>query len=174
MLDNTILDSQARLAELKRLLVMDTADEVCYDDLTRLAAQICDTPIALISLIDDKRQWFKSRVGLLARQTPREFAFCAHAVAAHRSLLVEDAASDPRFQHNPLVTGEPGIRFYAGALLMTRNGQALGTLCVIDRKPRTLTANQMEQLEFMARQVVEMLELRAQQYGAPPAPGQAG
>lgn len=163
MIKKSILDDSARLADLKRLLILDTSDEQCYDDLTRLAAEICGTPIALISLVDDTRQWFKSRVGLLARQTPREYAFCAHAVIAHRTLLVEDATSDPRFRENPLVTGEPKIRFYAGALLTTKNGQPIGTLCVIDRVPRTLSEFQLAQLEFMAQQVVQMLELRADQ-----------
>jgi len=161
------LDNAARLRELKRLMVLDTSDEQSYDDITRLAAQVCGTPIALISLVDETRQWFKSRVGLQARQTPREQAFCAHAIVAEQPLVVEDARADPRFVDNPLVTGEPGIRFYAGAPLTTSNGQTLGTLCVIDTVPRKVTPAQMDQLKFMAQQVIAMLEQRTAV--APPA-----
>ncbi|MDB5846550.1 MAG: hypothetical protein JWP29_302 [Rhodoferax sp.] len=155
------LDNAARLQELKRLMVLDTGDEQSYDDITRLAAQICGTPIALISLVDETRQWFKSRVGLQARQTPREQAFCAHVIVDNSPLVVEDATADARFVDNPLVTGDPNIRFYAGAPLTTSNGQTLGTLCVIDTVPRQVTQAQMDQLKFMAQQVIAMLEQRA-------------
>jgi GAF domain-containing protein len=153
---------QARLAALRRLQVLDTTEEQAYDDITRMAADVCGTPIALISLIDDRRQWFKSRVGLQATETPREHAFCAHAIVAPGDVMVvRDASADDRFANNPLVTGNPNIRFYAGAPLVTSDGQALGTVCVIDSTPRELSAEQLESLQFMAQQVVVMLESRA-------------
>jgi GAF domain-containing protein len=163
--DPSALDSAERLSELKRLLVLDTAAEQAYDDITRMAAALCGTPIALISLVDENRQWFKSRIGLQAQETPREMAFCAHTVVAQAPLVVEDATQDARFVANPLVTGEPNIRFYAGAPLVTSTGQTLGTLCVIDTKPRHISAEQLAQLEFMARQVIAMLEKRAAKPG---------
>lgn len=151
----------ARLAELQRLCVLDTLEEQAYDDITRMAADICGTPIALISLIDDRRQWFKSRVGLQVTETPREAAFCAHAIQApDRPFVVNDATKDARFVANPLVTGDPNIRFYAGAPLVTASGHALGTVCVIDREPREVTPEQLAQLQFMAQQVVLMIEAR--------------
>jgi GAF domain-containing protein len=151
-----------RLAELERLAITEL-QEVAFDDITRLAAETCDTPIALISLVDSSRQWFKSRVGLQATETPREHAFCAHAIQTPGHVfIVEDAAIDPRFASNPLVTGEPGIRFYAGAPLVTSTGAALGTVCVIDREPRTLDPKQLELLQFLAQQVVRTLEQREQ------------
>lgn len=150
---------ESRLAALKSLLVMDSPQEQAYDDITRLAASVCGTPIALISLVDDKRQWFKARVGLAARETPRDMAFCAHAIPAPEDvMIVEDAQADTRFATNPLVTGDPNIRFYAGAPLVTKNNQVLGTLCVIDRVPRVLESEQLETLKFMAAQVISMLE----------------
>ncbi|MDO9359586.1 MAG: GAF domain-containing protein [Polaromonas sp.] len=153
---------ETRLAALKSLLVMDSPEEQAYDDITRLAASVCGTPIALISLVDDKRQWFKARVGLAARETPRDMAFCAHAIPSPNDvLIVQDAQSDTRFAANPLVTGDPNIRFYAGAPLVTKSNQVLGTLCVIDRVPRTLDGEQLETLKFMAAQVISMLEAKA-------------
>jgi GAF domain-containing protein len=141
--------------------VLDTLPEAGFDALTRRAADSFDVPIALISLIDDRRQWFKSRVGLDALETPREDAFCIHAIQAPGDVMVvRDATQDARFAANPLVTGDPGIRFYAGAPLVTRAGHALGTLCVIDRRPRTLTHDQVEQLRALAAQVVDQLEAR--------------
>lgn len=155
-------DEKARLAALEALMVLDTLEEQAYDDITRMAADVCGTPIALISLIDGSRQWFKSRVGLQATETPREHAFCAHAIGRpHEVMVVPDASADARFAANPLVTGDPNIRFYAGAPLLTRDGHALGTVCVIDRSPRQLDAAQLESLQFMAQQVVVMLESRA-------------
>ncbi|MES2529917.1 MAG: GAF domain-containing protein [Pseudomonadota bacterium] len=162
MSDTLPLPSEvARLAELQRLCVLDTLEEQAYDDITRMAADICGTPIAVISLIDDKRQWFKSRVGLQVSETPRELAFCAHAIQTPgQPMVVNDATKDARFESNPLVVGDPNIRFYAGAPLVTSNGHALGTVCVIDREPRDITPEQLEQLQFMAQQVILMLEAR--------------
>jgi len=154
-------DDQERIAALRSFGVLDSLPEQAYDDVTALAAQICDVPVALISLVDDDRQWFKSRVGLDVDETPRDHAFCAHAILEPAEVLVvEDARRDPRFSGNPLVTGDQGIRFYAGAPLVTGDGHALGTLCVIDRKPRTLTTVQLASLRALARQVVAQLELR--------------
>ena len=152
----------ARLQALREYQILDTDAEAEFDDFTLLAAQICGTPISLISLVDADRQWFKSNVGLEATETPREQAFCAHALHQPNIFLVPDAAEDARFSENPLVTGGPNIRFYAGAPLLTPEGQALGTLCVIDRVPRTLTAAQQAALEALSRQVVARLELRRQ------------
>lgn len=154
-------NEKQRLKKLRCLDILDTFPEQVYDDITFLAARIADTPIALISLIDCERQWFKSRVGLDATETHRDHAFCAHAIRApHELLLVTDATQDPRFVDNPLVTDAPGIRFYAGAPLLCSDGTALGTLCVIDQKPRTLTELQENALRVLARQVVAQIELR--------------
>lgn len=150
---------QDRLAALKSLMVMDSPEELAYDNITRLAASVCDAPIALISLVDDKRQWFKARVGLTAKETPRDMAFCAHAIPHPDDVLVvQDAHADSRFAANPLVTGEPKIRFYAGAPLVTSGNEVMGTLCVIDRIPRNLLPEQLDTLKFMAAQVMLMLE----------------
>ncbi len=150
-----------RLKALRDLAVLDTAAEEAFDELTRAAALVCEVPIALISLIDADRQWFKSKVGLSAQQTPRDLAFCAHAILHPEKLLeVADATLDPRFQLNPLVTGDPNIRFYAGASLVDPAGHALGTLCIIDRRARELTPVQREVLALLARQVMRLLEAR--------------
>ncbi|RZL65003.1 MAG: GAF domain-containing protein [Variovorax sp.] len=159
-----------RLAELKRLAILDSSEEQAFDDITRMAASLCGTPIALITLLDDKRQWFKSRVGLQATETPREVSFCTHAIQTPDvPFVVRDALEDPRFVANPLVTGDPNIRFYAGAPLVTRSGNALGTICVIDRTPRDVTPEQLEQLQFMAQQVIALLESREVQSATAPA-----
>jgi anti-sigma regulatory factor (Ser/Thr protein kinase) len=149
-----------RLATLRRYRILDTEPERAFDDLTLLASQICGTPIALISLVDADRQWFKSRVGLSVTETSRSIAFCAHAIKQRELFIVPDASNHITFRDHPLVTGDPRIRFYAGAPLMTPEGQALGTLCVVDRVPRTLTPGQTEALEALRRQAQAQLELR--------------
>ena len=149
-----------RLVALDRYHILDTLPEQVYDDLTQLAADICGTPIALISLVDKDRQWFKSRVGIDATETPRDISFCGHAVAESAILNVPDASLDPRFADNPLVAQDPNIRFYAGIPLITEDNFALGTLCVIDRQPRDLTEQQIRQLEALSRLVISQLEIR--------------
>ncbi len=155
-------DEERRLDVLRSYEVLDTAPEKEFDDITRLAALFCDVPIALVSLVDRHRQWFKSRFGLSAPETPRDIAFCSHAILGTAPLIVGDALQDERFHDNPLVAGDPLIRFYAGAPLSAPSGERIGTLCVIDRKPRALTAEQLEGLESLARHVVAYLELRRQ------------
>ncbi len=159
---STLDDEERRLATLGRYGVLDTPPEQAFDDLTRLAAQVLGTPIALVSLIDRDRQWFKSRVGIEVCSTPRDMAFCAHAIHGDDVMVVEDALQDPRFANNPLVTGDPFIRFYAGAPLIADDGLALGTLCVIDRQPRRFDATQRETLALLARQVMAQLTLHRQ------------
>lgn len=153
-------DEQARLAALRRYRILDTEPEQRFDDLTFLASQICDTPVSLITLIDSDRQWFKSRVGLSVAETSRSVAFCTHAIQQRDLMQVPDATTDARFRDNPFVTGQPNIRFYAGAPLVTPDGHALGTLCVIDIRPRRLSEAQLRALEALRRQAEGQLELR--------------
>ncbi|MBB4132866.1 sensor domain-containing diguanylate cyclase [Xanthomonas sp. 3075] len=150
-----------RLAALHDYQILDTAPEPGYDAFTSIAAAVCRTPMALISLVDTQRQWFKSKVGMQPRQTPRELSFCAHAILQPDQVMeVGDTHLDARFADNALVTGEPQIRFYAGAPLLTSNGIALGTLCVLDRTPRRLSVAERNALQALARQVVSTIELQ--------------
>lgn len=156
----TVPNERKRLTVLWQYEVLDTVPEEVFDDLTELAARICEAPIALISLTDEKRQWFKSRVGLSAPEVSRDQSFCAYAITQPDLFVVPDASRDARFAQNPFVVGEPKIRFYAGAPLVTPDGCALGTLCVIDRVPRQLRPDQQQALTILARHVVSQLELR--------------
>ncbi len=153
-------NERERLAALRRYRLLDSKPEAAFDEVAQLAAMVCETPIALMSLVDEHRQWFKARVGLDAIETPRNLAFCAHAILGERTFTVEDATKDARFADNPLVTTDPNIRFYAGSPLVNKEGMALGTLCVIDRRPRKLSAYQMQALEVLGRQITSHMELR--------------
>ena len=149
-----------RLKVLWQYDILDTVPEEVFDDLTELAARICEAPIALISLVDEDRQWFKSKVGVTLTETSRDISFCAHAVKQQDLFIIPDASKDPRFAGNPLVISEPKIRFYAGAPLITPDGYALGTLCVIDKVQRELRFEQKQALRVLARHVMTQLELR--------------
>lgn len=154
-------DELPRLNELESYSILDTLPDSDYDNLTAIASEICNTPISLISLVDNNRQWFKSHHGLGVSETPREFSFCAHAIERPSQVfVVPDARRDDRFLDNPLVTGDPYIVFYAGVPLISENGLPLGTLCIIDKKPRRLTESQKQSLEALAKQVMKLLELR--------------
>jgi anti-sigma regulatory factor (Ser/Thr protein kinase) len=153
-------DEAGRLAALRRYRILDTEPEQAFDDLVQLASQICGTPMALISLVDADRQWFKARVGVSVAETSRDVAFCAHAISQADLFVVPDALADARFRENPLVLSDPRIRFYAGAPLVMPDGHALGTICVVDRIPRELSPGQRAALDTLRRQVVAQLELR--------------
>ncbi len=154
------LDEAERLAALRSYRVLDTQPESDFDALTETVAMVFGTPIALVSLVDADRQWFKARVGLEARETSRDIAFCAHAMLGNEVFVVPNAFEDPRFADNPLVVQAPQIRFYAGAPLIDPEGRRLGTLCAIDREPRQPTEQQLGILQRLAGQVIKLLELR--------------
>ncbi len=156
------LDEAARLSDLRSYEILDTGPEASFDGLTRLASQLLQMPIALVSLVDDDRTWFKARVGLSASETPRAISFCSHVVADAVAVEVEDAARDPRFADSPLVTGEPKVGFYLGVPLRSPRGHVLGAFCVIDHRPRELTGEQREMLQLLAAQASDALEQRRQ------------
>lgn len=154
-------NEKVRLAALDSYSILDTLPEEDYDNLTAIAAEICGTPISLVSLLDNKRQWFKSHHGLAVSETPKEFAFCAHAINDDDDIfVVQDSRTDERFQDNPLVIGEPMVIFYAGVPLTTEEGLPLGTLCVIDHKPKLLSQGQLHSLKALSVQVMNLLQLR--------------
>ena len=154
-------DESARLAALERYSIMDTVPEQIYEDITAIASLICGTPISLIFLLDKDRQWFKSAHGVEGlRETPRSLSFCAHTLETARTMIVKDATQDPRFADNSMLAGDPGIRFYAGAPIVDPDGHVLGTVCVIDTAPHTLSVIQIAALEALARQVMAFMEMR--------------
>src|SRR6266478_1685742 len=153
-------NEEARVIALDKYAILDTDPEQFFDDLTLLASHVCNTPIALISLVDEDRQWFKSRVGLDASETSRDIAFCSTAILRSDVFVVPDALKDDRFRNNPLVLSDPHVRFYAGAPLINEDGYALGTLCVVDRAPRELAPDQREALKALSRLVLAQLEFR--------------
>ena len=152
------LNEEERLATLQSYQILDTAEEKQFDEITKAAALICHCKIALISLVDSDRQWFKSKIGLEAEETSREISFCGHAIMNDDLFVVEDTNQDERFRDNPLVLDEPHIRFYAGAPLVAPNGHKIGTLCVVDSKPKHLTPEEKQVLKVLAAQVIRYLE----------------
>src|SRR5215472_2209045 len=155
-----IQNEKQRLKVLWQYDVLDTVPEEVFDDLTELAARICEAPVAMITLVDEKRQWFKAKVGVTVNETSRDISFCSRAIEQSDLYIIPDAAADARFAENPLVISDPKIRFYAGAPLVTPDGYALGTLCVIDKVPRELRPEQKQALRVLARHVMTQLELR--------------
>ncbi len=153
-------DDASRVAAVEKYAILDTDPEQTFDDLTHLASFICKTPMAMVSIVDEKRQWFKSRVGIIDSETPRDIAFCSRAIQQSDLFIVPDALADDRFRNNPLVLSEPHIRFYAGAPLINEDGYALGTLCVVDCLPRELEPEQKDALKALSRLVLAQLELR--------------
>ncbi|MBN8821031.1 MULTISPECIES: GAF domain-containing protein [unclassified Spirosoma] len=154
-------DELSRIDALKSYDILDTLPEDDYDAITTLASEICQTPISLISLVDDERQWFKSNLGLNTRETPREFSFCAHSILNPSEVfIVPDSRQDERFSDNPLVTGDPHVVFYAGVPLVNNEGFPLGSLCVIDNAPKQLNDSQLNALKALGKQVVNLMELR--------------
>jgi PAS domain S-box-containing protein len=153
-------DEHKRLEELRKYSILDTEPESVFEDMVNLANFICKTPIAAISLVDERRQWFKAITGVDAKETSRDVAFCAHTILRDETMIVPDALLDERFHDNPLVTGETNIRFYAGVPLATPTGRHLGTLCVIDHEPRELTAEQFKALKTLTDSVMAHLNLR--------------
>lgn len=157
-------EENQRIQALKEYNILDSISEKEYDDITKLASQICQTPVSLISLIDDTRQWFKSNHGLFVRETPREYAFCTHTIQnPSQVFVVPDSRVDARFSDNPLVSDDPYVIFYAGAPLVDSNGFALGSLCVIDHKPNSLSEQQLQALQVLAGNVVSLMENRKTQ-----------
>jgi signal transduction histidine kinase len=163
-LRNNTFDNQQRLEALFSYQVLDTDEENDFNEIVDLASRICNMPISLVSLVDDRRQWFKARHGFTTKQTPVEIAFCKHAIEHDSVFVVEDATLDRRFKDNPLVTSNPDIRFYAGAPLQTPEGFNLGTLCVLDVKPNALSFDQLEALKILGKQVIKQFELRKAMY----------
>jgi GAF domain-containing protein len=153
-------DEPARLEALRRYGILDTDHEEAFDDIARLAANICQTPVALVSFVDSDRQWFKARVGFSSRETPRDVSFCAHAILQPGPLVVRDTFDDARFRDNPLVSSAPYIRFYAGSPLTSAEGFKLGTLCVLDRVPRELRPEQLDALRMLGNQAMALLDMR--------------
>ena len=153
-------NEQERIEALRSLDILDTDPEPEFDELVKLAAELCDTPIGAVTLVDEHRQWLKAVVGLSVRETPRDVSFCSHSILEPVMFVVEDAEKDERFAANPLVTGYPGVRFYAGMPVIGPGGLPMGALCVIDRVPRSLTTQQRSALEILARQVSSLMELR--------------
>ncbi|MBN8571417.1 MAG: GAF domain-containing sensor histidine kinase [Ignavibacteria bacterium] len=153
-------NEKERLTKLKEYNILDTPAEESFEEIVKLASIICKVPMSTITLLDEKRQWFKSRIGIKNQETSREIAFCAHVINGDDLMIVNDATEDERFADNPMVTSDPDIRFYAGMPLITPDGNKLGTICVIDNVPRTLTDDQKFALQILAKNVMTLLELR--------------